>query len=195
MKKTLFIALSSISLFFAAGCKKVTSDPIPYDPCKHSNCLNGGVCVDGTCSCPVGYTGVDCGTQVTPTKVTITGIKVTNFPALDGSSTWDLFPGSSANPDILAVLKQGTSTLITTGTTNNATTGSSYSLTGVSSYDVTDLTTQMNIELWDDDSPTDANDSMGSINFSIYSSTNHFPTTLTVNSGSLSFELTLSYTY
>ncbi|MDX2003565.1 MAG: calcium-binding EGF-like domain-containing protein [Chitinophagales bacterium] len=32
------------------------------DKCEDVSCLNGGTCVDGTCDCPSGFTGADCGT-------------------------------------------------------------------------------------------------------------------------------------
>lgn len=34
------------------GCKK--------DPCKTTVCYNGGVCVEGNCDCPPGYSGLKC---------------------------------------------------------------------------------------------------------------------------------------
>jgi len=34
------------------------------DPCKDVTCLNGGTCLEGTCECPTGYEGTDCGTAV-----------------------------------------------------------------------------------------------------------------------------------
>lgn len=194
MKNILFIAFTAASLLLSSGCKKKKSDPEPSDPCANTVCLNGGTCVDGSCSCPAGYTGSDCGTQKTPTKIAITGIKVTKYPVLDGSSTWD--PITNTNPDVFAVLKQGSTNLITTGVTSN-TTVQSIAMSGTYPVNVTDIVTQLNIELWDEDTPAvgDAHDSMGNINFSIYSSTNHFPTTLVVDNGTLTFELTLSYTY
>lgn len=192
MKKILIIALASFSVFVSNGCKKKKAEQA--DPCANTVCLNGGTCVDGSCSCPTGYSGADCGTQRTPVKVTISAIKITKFPAMDGTSTWD--PITNTNPDLLAVVKQGSNTLITTGSVNNISAGAVTILPGVSATDVMDLVTQLNIELWDEDTPpVDANDSMGSINFSIYNSTNHFPTTLVVDNGTLTFELTLSYTY
>lgn len=30
------------------------------DPCESVTCANGGVCMDGTCDCPDGWTGADC---------------------------------------------------------------------------------------------------------------------------------------
>ena len=179
-------------MFLSNGCKKKTETP--EDPCANTVCLNGGTCVDGSCSCPTGYSGADCGTERTPTKIAITGIKVTNFPGLDGTSTWD--PITNTNPDLLVVVRQGLNTLITTGSVNNISAGSVTIMPGVSPTDITDIVTQLNIELWDQDTPpVDGNDTMGNIDFSIYTNGQHFPTTLTVTGGSLTFELTLSYTY
>lgn len=36
------------------------------DPCKDTECLNGGTCNDGNCDCPEGYTGSICETQTDP---------------------------------------------------------------------------------------------------------------------------------
>jgi hypothetical protein len=36
---------------------------------------------------------------------------------------------------------------------------------------------------------------MGSVTFNIYTSTNKFPSTLTVTSGSVTFEVSLTYTF
>lgn len=30
------------------------------DPCETTNCLNGGICMEGTCDCPPGWAGADC---------------------------------------------------------------------------------------------------------------------------------------
>jgi len=35
------------------------------DDCEDVNCFNGGACVEGDCECPTGFTGSDCGTQIT----------------------------------------------------------------------------------------------------------------------------------
>lgn len=33
------------------------------DPCNDINCLNGGICLEGTCDCPEGYIGATCATE------------------------------------------------------------------------------------------------------------------------------------
>ncbi len=51
----MFVFLSLTTLY---SCKK--------DPCDGKVCLNGGVCVDGTCLCSNGYSGPNCATPPTP---------------------------------------------------------------------------------------------------------------------------------
>lgn len=53
-KLLLFVAVLAIPF---AGCKE-------EDPCEGVTCLNGGTCADGSCDCPAGYTGSNCGTEV-----------------------------------------------------------------------------------------------------------------------------------
>lgn len=36
------------------------------DPCAGVQCLNDGICVDGTCDCPEGFIGPDCGVVLDP---------------------------------------------------------------------------------------------------------------------------------
>lgn len=58
MQKVLTILV--ISLCFVT-CKKEETPPI--DLCENITCLNGGVCVDGSCDCPGGYSGPNCEIQ------------------------------------------------------------------------------------------------------------------------------------
>ena len=48
--KNLLLLFSILFLTFT-GCK---------DKCKDTNCLNSGICVDGTCHCPEGFSGDNC---------------------------------------------------------------------------------------------------------------------------------------
>ena len=45
-----------LSLFFIVNSCK--------DSCQDVVCKNGGTCIDGNCDCPDGYSGADCGTNV-----------------------------------------------------------------------------------------------------------------------------------
>ncbi len=56
----IFAALISTSAFFFAGCK---------DLCKNVNCQHGGTCDKGNCTCPTGYGGSYCETEVRTTYV------------------------------------------------------------------------------------------------------------------------------
>lgn len=52
--QSLLLALTCCVGFamFQPACKS--------DPCDDTNCLNDGICVDGTCECPDGYSGPNC---------------------------------------------------------------------------------------------------------------------------------------
>jgi len=84
-----------LSLFFIVNSCK--------DSCQDVTCKNGGSCIDGNCDCPDGYSGPDCGTNISanflgtynvseqcPNDTTytvniavdslnITGVKIANF--------------------------------------------------------------------------------------------------------------------
>jgi len=50
------LILIAVSIY---GCQKA-------DPCDDLTCYNGGICVDGTCDCPPGYSGVNCDVEPDP---------------------------------------------------------------------------------------------------------------------------------
>lgn len=162
------------------------------DPCDGVTCYNGGTCINGTCSCPQGYTGPACESQVTPTKIRISKVKITKFPQYDGGSNWDIWDG----PDIYVVIKKG-STLIHEQPTmfEDASVTSTYTYTPTSYIDLTDATAQYSISLYDYDDGL-GDDFMGGISFYPYSSTGGFPTTLYLDAGAgVTFELTVSYVW
>ena len=60
----IILLVGSTSLMYLNSCKKAAADP-----CKGVTCQNGGTCTSGTCSCPNGYSGSDCSTNLTSTVV------------------------------------------------------------------------------------------------------------------------------
>lgn len=52
--KFLSAALLTVGVLFFTSC---------VDPCKDVECLNGGVCDEGTCICATGYEGDDCSVE------------------------------------------------------------------------------------------------------------------------------------
>lgn len=51
IRTALILAITLSGLIFALSCS---------DPCKNVDCKNGGVCNDGSCDCPPGYSGAQC---------------------------------------------------------------------------------------------------------------------------------------
>lgn len=57
------LALVAFALFMSS-CEKEEKQE-EKDPCEYMVCLNGGVCIDGTCDCPPPFTGANCETDTT----------------------------------------------------------------------------------------------------------------------------------
>lgn len=58
--KNLFLALLPL-LFVATVFSSCQKDPVTApDPCANISCFNGGVCQNGTCDCPPGFSGAQC---------------------------------------------------------------------------------------------------------------------------------------
>jgi len=67
-KTILFSAMSTMVAFLAVSYTSCTTDK-----CKELVCANGGVCNDGVCLCPSGYTGTQCETAL---RDLLTGIYI-----------------------------------------------------------------------------------------------------------------------
>jgi len=83
MKKILMLTLCT-TLFFGCG-----------DPCDDVECLNNGVCIEGTCDCTEGYEGLNCENEI---REPFIGRWATEMFNCDG----DIFPTAiilSRSPD------------------------------------------------------------------------------------------------
>lgn len=175
-------------------------------PCVPITCLNGGTSTsDCGCTCPIGFTGSNCSTQITPTKILITKITVKNFPNKkpDGVSTWDSTPFFT-NPDIFPIITfdaSGTTYELFKGTAiqdviSNGNGTDNFSWTPSTPIQLVAINSQFSIILYDEDSAS-TKEFMGGFNFIPYNSTGGFPTTVIMSNpnGSYKFELSLMYVW
>jgi hypothetical protein len=191
-KKLMPFAMLVLAMLFS-NCSK---DTTLSDPCASVTCLNGGTCANGSCNCPTGFTGSDCGTRRIPSRVLITKIEILAFPPTDNGGGWD----NNTGPDIFPMVMQGTNVIWDSpDLSRNANSNSTYAFTPSPSLQV-NLTTQYAIDVWDydlDDVPFPSpNDFMGGYLFtpSNYST---YPPTVTLNNSTsdLIIKLYLSYAY
>lgn len=100
-------ALILTFLIFLFNCSSNSNDD-----CTPVTCLNGGTQTeDCGCDCPEGYSGMDCGTQIAPTHVTISKIRVKKFPDTDNGNWWDTFPANS-DADIFVTIENSNGNII-----------------------------------------------------------------------------------
>jgi hypothetical protein len=201
--KTVLSRLSVLIIaFLFFNCSSDSGDT----QCVPITCLNGGSSTtECGCNCPQGYTGSDCSTQITPTKITITKIRVKYFPNTDAGSSWDFSNTTVAYPDIFLTLKNSSLTEIYRSPTyykNVLSDGTAYyDFVPATSISITSVNSVFVLNLWDydgaDSNISSSDDDMGFIVFNIYNSVGGFPSTISVldTSKSLGFELSLTYTY
>jgi hypothetical protein len=172
---------------FVAGCAK--------DPCATVTCKNSGTCANGSCNCPEGWSGSDCGTQKTPSKVRISKIEILNFPTTEaGGGGWDLTSGA----DLYPVITNAAGTSVVWSPTTyviDAVAGSTYSWTPVPAVDL-DATTQYIIAAFDDDSPANP-DYIKGMSITPFETGKGFPTewTWTSTDGLFKVKFTVSYVF
>ncbi len=194
MKK--LIALLVI-LILNINCSSDSNDKAACTPIP---CLNGGTSNSNCgCDCPQGFSGANCGTQITPILIKITQVKVLDFPMTDSNGNqWDQFAaGNFVRPDIYPILSLGSTILFNLTAYQDAVNTNTYTwtLSQPVSLTLSQFTSQLTLKLYDEDTGSDME--MGGYNFNIYNSTGGFPTSkiISTTSSPYKFELTLSYVW
>lgn len=186
---TLFTLFAAVSL---SSCRKETPDP-----CEGITCVNDGVCINGTCDCPTGYSGAACQTELTPISVTITKVVVSNYPVVDGSGgSWDLSTGG----DPYIVIARGQSANYINqphyehpSYYENAT-GQTLTYTLSAPYTITEPNSQWSILLWDHDSP-DPDDFMTGLFHAPNDQAAGFPASYILDSGVFRVEVFVTWNF
>jgi len=116
--------------------------------CKNNDCenecLNGGTCRSGLCECATGFVGEDCSEEQTPEAITVVALELLAYPAnAPGGFSWDV----AGRPDIYLVVKQGSTTLLTTAYQEDAGPEAFFLL----DLRVMDVLTPIEIQVWDYD--------------------------------------------
>lgn len=180
MKTSIFKSVSLLIMFTTfSGCSSdsYSSSPNPV-------------------SCPQGYTGTNCLTEITPSKITITKIRIKQFPN-NGGGTDDL----GTNPDIFISLDKSSTNVFVAGSYFNNADGSgatNYDFPMLSSVNSASISTIFKLDFWDYDSPpTNSNDLMSTIYFSPYVNTQGlgFPASFNIQDSSGVYKAEVFVTY
>lgn len=198
LKSVVFLAFIILTI----SCSSDSGSGGGSTSCVPITCLNGGVSTSNCgCNCPIGFTGSNCSTQVTPTKILITKITVKNFPnKKPDNSTWDDYLLTSYNsPDIFPLLSLGSISLyqgdIKSDVISNGNNTDNFIWTPTVPIQIISINSQHTLNLYDSDAGTPGFEFMGGFNFIPYSSTGGFPTTLILTSSTSSYKFELSLMY
>lgn len=182
-------AFKLFSILFSACLILITSS-CNTDTCESSLCLNGGVCMEGSCDCPDRFTGSDCSEQKTPAKMEIRSIKITNFPGNNEGAGWDIADG----PDLYFRLFEGESPLAQPMIPVDDADLLQDHYFFVDKIFMKNVLNEHSLQLRDFD-PEDDDDIIGEVKFIPYQSMNGFPSVITWDNGSVAFTVEVDYIY
>ena len=179
-------------------------DDDSINDCTQVECLNGGTeTVDCECDCLEGYGGNDCGTQLTPSSITILEVDVKKFPMSDeDGNVWDqVAVGSSTNPDLqLDILDASEEPIYQSEALDDRVSSGNCDDTNsfLPSVQLSgdDITSELSLVLYDEDTTEWEFIGGWTIN-ELYSSNDGFPIEISVGecSDDIVFELVLDYSW
>lgn len=191
MKKILLNTVLVTILFLTlSGCSSDSDSS-----CTPIACLNGGVSNSNCgCDCPQGYTGNNCSLEITPTKITITKIRVKQFPN-SASGVDDL----GTNPDLFLSLDKSSTNVYVSDSyypDANGNGSAAYDFIMPSGIFSTSISTIFALSFWDYDDNSD-NDLMNTIFFSPYTSTVNlkFPSSFNIQDSNGQYKAEVFVTY
>jgi hypothetical protein len=160
--------------------------------CENNMCENGGICLDGTCDCPDGFTGTHCQDIASPDKVRIRTITLTRFPVLKSDVGWD----PSDGPDMFFRLYDGQYAIAQPlELIENAVGMQEYNFF-IPLIEIADVTRHYSLKLLDYDGRDTKEDLMGEIDFVPYDPAKGKPETVILDDGGpVAFQLSLEYLY
>lgn len=187
--KVFILCIMAISFLFIQACSSEEEDL-----CLNVICENGGTCFDGTCACPDGYIGSNCNEELTPSKIEISNIILTDFPGSNGGGPWD---GTNGKPDLYAEILNFNNTSQVfyedPNTIEDADTNTEYIMTPESPIDVSDVSIQYSLRIYDRDDSSD-DDFVGGQKFRSYESGVGFPSEIVID-GTIKVRMEMKYSF
>ena len=153
--------------------------------------------------CPNGFTGSDCSTKLTPSKIFINKVVIQAFPGVTPSGElWDTGEDTSEfRPDLLILIKQGTAgtPIYITPLENikvDANPSSDYTFTISPGLVITQPLDLYGIEVGDFDGSIESSDLMVNKSFNVYDAeTNGFPSFITITDAATTFQAQIYLSY